>query len=184
MGRISSLVTPSEVLAVCSIPDHKLKADDLSGKLSLVLDDIRDPGNLGTILRIADWFGIENVICSRETVDLYNPKAVQATMGSIARVKLHYQQLAEFLPSIPAEIERCGAYMDGENVYEAKLPVAALLVLGNEGKGISEPVGTHITRRLAIPSFAHLKNNSSEAESLNVAVAAGILCSEFRRRGS
>ncbi|MCC7302869.1 MAG: RNA methyltransferase [Bacteroidia bacterium] len=182
MGRISSLHTPSGVLAVCSIPEHRLDTTALSGKLTIALDDIRDPGNLGTLLRIADWFGVEHVICSQETVDLYNPKAVQATMGSIARVKLHYRNLLEFIPALPADVVVAGTFMEGESVYTADLPASALLLIGNEGKGISEAVCTHITRRLSIPSFAHLHPGSSGAESLNAAVAAGILCSEFRRR--
>ncbi len=182
MARISSLSSPSDVLAVCEIPDHALDPKDLSDKLSLVLDDIRDPGNLGTIMRIADWFGVEHVICSRETVDLYNPKVVQATMGSIARVKLHYKNLSEFIPALPPGLQCFGAFMDGENIYTAELPPSGLIVIGNEGKGISESVSGMITRRISIPSFAHLKDAKTEAESLNAAVAAGILCSEFRRR--
>lgn len=182
MSRISSLSTPSEVLVVCEIPDHPLEMTGLKGKLTLVLDDIRDPGNLGTIVRIADWFGISDVICSMESVDLYNPKAIQATMGSVARVKLHYRILVDFFREVPRELEVFGAFMEGENIYKASLPKDGILVIGNEGKGISEGAGTHITRRLAIPSFAHVRNDQTEAESLNAAMACGILCSEFRRR--
>lgn len=182
LERISFLTAPNEVLAVCRIPEPRLDSLQLKGKLILMLDDIRDPGNLGTILRIADWFGIEQVICSIETADAFNPKVVQATMGSIARVQVHYLDLDEYLKSNhSSEMPVFGALLDGDNVYSQKLPAEGFLMIGNESHGISIDLQKHITHRLRIPSFGKLKSNGGEAESLNAAIATAILCSEFRR---
>ncbi len=182
LKRISALVTPNEVLAVCDIPDHPLEVASLTDKLTLILDDIRDPGNLGTIMRIADWFGITEIICSLETVDLYNPKVVQATMGSIARVKLHYRNLEELFATLPAELQVFGAFMEGENLFTATLPSAAMIVVGNESRGVSNEIERFISKKLTIPSFLHAGSGKAGAESLNAAVATAIFCAEFRRR--
>lgn len=185
LDRISALTKANEVLAVCETPQYILDNDSLKGKLTLVLDDIKDPGNLGTIIRIADWFGIENIVCSSETADAFNPKVVQATMGSIARIKLHYVSLTEFIKYQVSSIKYqvFGALLEGENIYTEKLSSEGLIVIGNESRGISEAVQALITDKISIPSFSHYKSGSGEAESLNAAIATSIICSEFRRRG-
>jgi TrmH family RNA methyltransferase len=183
LERISSLSTPNEVLAVCRIPEYKLDSKALENKLTLVLDDIRDPGNLGTIIRIADWFGIEDIVCSNESADAFNPKVVQSTMGSIARIKVHYTDLTGFLqPDVNNYKPVYGALLEGKNIYSEKLSSSGLIVIGNESKGISEPIQKLVTHKISIPSFSHFKPGGGEAESLNAAVATAVICSEFRRR--
>ena len=184
LERISALVKSNEALAVCAIPENPLLIEGLKGKLTLVLDDIKDPGNLGTIIRIADWFGISDIICSSETADIYNPKVVQATMGSIARINVHYVNLVDFLKeqSAPVQLKSYGALLEGENIYTKQLSAEGFIVIGNESRGISEEVQQLITDRISIPSFSHYKPGSGEAESLNAAIATSIICSEFRRR--
>lgn len=188
LERISSLTKANEVLAVCEVPKYELNSEDLKGKLTLVLDDIKDPGNLGTIIRIADWFGIENIVCSSETVDAFNSKVVQATMGSIARIKVHYVSLKEFIPQVvtlsgvEGKVPVYGALLEGKNIYTEKLSSEGLIVIGNESRGISDEVQKLITDKISIPSFSHYKESSGEAESLNAAIATSIICSEFRRR--
>lgn len=190
LERLSALTTPNETLAVCCIPKHTFDKATLNGKLTLVLDNIRDPGNLGTIIRIADWFGIDTIICSPETVDVYNPKVVQATMGSIARIKLHYMQLPLLFEELKAVSETCpmlhvyGALLEGDTLYSKNVLNEGLIVIGNESKGISEQVLPYITDKISIPSFSHYKSVSGEAESLNAAIATAIICSEFRRKDS
>lgn len=189
LDRISALSTPNEVLAVCEIPVYNLDVDSLKDKLTLVLDDIKDPGNLGTIIRIADWFGIESIICSNETAYAFNPKVVQATMGSIARIKLYYTDLPEFFKVQSSKFntdsyryQSYGALLEGENIYSKQLPSSGFIVIGNESKGISDTVLPYITDKINIPSFSHYKSGGGEAESLNAAIATSIICSEFRRR--
>jgi TrmH family RNA methyltransferase len=184
LERISAFATPNEVLAVCEIPVHQLEESFLNSKLTLVLDDIKDPGNLGTIIRIADWFGIETIICSTETVYAFSPKVVQATMGSIARIKLHYINLPAFfnVQRSTFNVQCFGALLNGENIYSKQLPSSGFIVIGNESKGISESVLPFITDKISIPSFSHFKTDGGEAESLNAAIATSIICSEFRRR--
>ena len=184
MARISGLKEPSEVLAVCEVPEFPMSSIDPLTNPVLVLDNISDPGNLGTIIRVADWFGISDIVCSRETVDLYNPKVVQATMGSIARVRLHYLDLPGFLANWKEKVEIFGAFLSGENIYEAALPGAGILLIGNESHGISPEVGEFVSRKLVVPRVPHKNKLSGEAESLNAAVATAIICSEFRRRTS
>jgi TrmH family RNA methyltransferase len=184
LERISSLTTPNEVLAVCSIPQRKVDSSVYKGKLSLVLDDVKDPGNMGTIIRIADWFGIENIVCSPNSVDVYNPKVVQATMGSIARINIFYSPVSEFIDGQKQNnsLRVFGALLEGENIYSKTLPSEGLIVIGNESRGISAEVQQVLTDKISIPSFSHYKQNSGEAESLNAAIATAIICSEFRRR--
>ncbi len=189
LKRISSLNTPNEVLAVCEIPQYALDLGLLGKKLNLILDTIQDPGNLGTIIRIADWFGIENIICSSETVEVYNPKVIQATMGSISRVKVHYTSLPVFLENVRKtmpQVRVYGALLDGNNLYETKLSQNGFILIGNESRGISPELVPFITDKLLIPSFAALasdvKTQGSTVESLNAAIATSIICSEFRRR--
>jgi TrmH family RNA methyltransferase len=176
--KASLLKTPQDVIAVFKQPDYLLDKEELKKKLSLVLDGIQDPGNLGTIVRLADWFGIKNVICSPDTADIFNPKTIQATMGAIARVKVFYTRLPELLDEITG-FPVYGAFLEGKNIYEEILSPAGLIVMGNEGKGISRSVAKSISHQLYIPNYPL---GTETTESLNVAVATAIICSEFRRR--
>jgi len=173
LKKISFLKSPNTALAVFRIPDET--PNDFK-KLVVALDDVRDPGNLGTIIRLCDWFGVRDLVCSLATVDCYNPKVVQATMGSITRVNVNYVNLKEVLEAQNDDIY--GAFMDGENVYETKLSSSGILVLGNEANGISDSIEKLVTKRISIPRFGELQ----ATESLNVANAAAILLSEFKRR--
>ncbi|MDQ3048206.1 MAG: RNA methyltransferase [Bacteroidota bacterium] len=186
LARISSLSAANEVLAVCQMPVHELNKTSFKEKLTLILDEIKDPGNLGTIIRIADWFGIEDIVCSQETVGVFNPKVVQSTMGSVARIRVHYTDLAAFLEEQKSvsNISCFGALLEGENVFTADLSSSGFIVIGNESKGISEKIQSYITNRISIPSFSHFRKSGGEAESLNAAIATSIICSEFRRRTS
>ena len=165
-------------MAVFEQPHYTFSANIFKGKLSLALDNIQDPGNLGTIVRLADWFGIEHIICSNGTVDIYNPKAIQATMGAISRVKVHYTDLPSFL-SKQKETPIYGTFLNGNDMYQEELTPDGIIVMGNEGNGISEQTATCINRRLYIPNYP---KGRATSESLNVAMATGIICSEFRRR--
>ncbi|MFH4967762.1 RNA methyltransferase [Gaetbulibacter sp. M240] len=173
LKRISFLKTPNKALAVFEIPESK---PVVMNQLIVALDDVRDPGNLGTIIRLCDWFGISDLVCSLETADCYNPKVVQATMGSIARVNISYLDLADFIGNQDTTV--FGAFMDGENLYQATLPDRGILLMGNEANGISDKIQALVTHKIAIPRFGNLQ----ETESLNVAMATGILLSEFKRR--
>lgn len=172
LKKISALNTPNNCLAVFRIPNPKPIVE--SG-LIVALDDIRDPGNLGTILRLCDWFGVTQLLCSHETVDIYNPKVVQATMGSITRVSIHYIDLKPFLEHTQLPI--FGTFMDGENIYQSALPGEGIVIMGNEANGISHDIEKMIQRRISIPRFGPLQ----QTESLNVATATAIVLSEFRR---
>ena len=151
----------------------------LNSQLYLALDGIQDPGNLGTIIRMADWFGIETIFCSPDTADAYAPKVVQATMGSIARVRIIYQDLNELIDSLPPDFPVYGTLLDGNDLYAEKLTPHGLIVMGNEGNGISEEIRKKINRRLLIP---HFPEDRATADSLNVAIATAITCAEFRRQ--
>lgn len=177
LERASLLRTPQSVLAVMPIPDRKLDISDISGQLVIALDSVQDPGNLGTILRIADWFGIRQVLCSEGTADIYNPKCVQSCMGALARVKVHYCNLPETINK--AQTNVYGTFLDGKDIYEEELSPNGIVVMGNEGNGISEEVAKLVNRRLYVPNYP---KGSLTTESLNVAVATGIVCAEFRRR--
>lgn len=180
MERISAFKNPSTVLAAFKIPDLGPVTENSFRGLSLVLDHIQDPGNFGTIIRTADWFGIPNIFCSADCADLFNPKCVQASMGAVARVQAHYLDLPEFLKKASGfGIPIFGTFMDGENVFESELPDRALIVMGSEGQGISSNLEEYLARRISIPAFPAGKK---ELESLNVAVSASIICAEFRRR--
>lgn len=172
LKKMSALASPNTCLAVFKIPE--VKAINSSG-LIVALDDIRDPGNLGTILRLCDWFGIQQLICSKETVDVYNPKVVQATMGSIARVNVTYLDLIDFIAN--SKLAVFGTFMDGENMYTTNLPQEGIIVMGNEANGISSDLEKIIKNRLTIPRFGTIQ----KTESLNVATATAIALSEFRR---
>ncbi len=174
LRKLSFLSTPNQVLAVVSRQDAPLGEDGWREGLSLYLDGIQDPGNFGTILRIADWFGIEYVFCAKNSVDPYNPKAIQASMGALLRVKVIEEELEALCHSVPG-LPVCGAAMDGENIFHADLPRRGLIVIGNEGNGISATASRLLTRRIAIPAAAR-----AGAESLNAAVATGIICAVFQ----
>ncbi len=179
INRASLLKTPQQVLAVFAQPEYKLNIQVIENSLTLALDDIQDPGNLGTIIRLADWFGIENIICSLNSADLYNPKVIQATMGGIARVKVHYADLPELISLLNDNIPVYGTFLNGTNIYEQELSANGLIVMGNEGNGISRQVEEVINRKLYIPNYPPGKESS---ESLNVAIATAVICAEFRRR--
>ncbi|MCR4765815.1 MAG: RNA methyltransferase [Bacteroidaceae bacterium] len=176
--RASLLKTPQDVIAVFNQRDENIDASVVATQLCLALDDVQDPGNLGTIIRIADWFGIEHIFCSLGTVDVYGPKVVQATMGALSRVHLHYVSLPEFIGKLKGE-PIYGTLLDGTNIYEQKLTPTGLIVMGNEGNGITPEVRKLINRKLYIPNYPSGRITS---ESLNVAVATAVTCAEFRRR--
>ena len=176
--KIAQQHTPQSAVAVFYQPTYQLETGLLKDRFSLMLDTVQDPGNLGAIIRIADWFGIEDIICSEETVDVYNPKTVQATMGAIGRVRVHYCNLHSLLDTIP-EIPLFGTFLDGESIYQTTLPFTGILLMGNEGNGISPEMERRVSRKLYIPNYPAGRKTS---ESLNVAMATAIICSEFRRR--
>ena len=177
LQRVSFQQHPQQVLAIFPIP-QPTDPVSLRGSLTLALDGVQDPGNLGTIIRIADWFGIDTIICSEETADAWNPKVIQATMGSIARVNVIYANLLELLDTLPSDYPVYGTFLDGENIYTQTLSGEGLIIMGNEGNGISDAVRAKVNRRLLIPDF----HQGDTADSLNVAIATAITCSEFRRR--
>ncbi|MFB0494641.1 TrmH family RNA methyltransferase [Mucilaginibacter sp. OAE612] len=173
LEKISSLKTPQEVIGLIKIPKWpELNYNLLKNKFSLVLDGVQDPGNMGTIIRTADWFGITDIICSDDTVDVYNPKVVQATMGSLARVNVHYGDLITIIPEI--KLPLFGAMLDGENIYSTNFGHEGLLAMGNEGNGLRPEIQQLINKTVTIPRIGY-------AESLNVAIATAILCSEIKR---
>ena len=187
LRRISFLQHPQQVLALFSIPEHishllslTSYLSPLTSHLSLALDSVQDPGNLGTIIRIADWFGIDTIYCSEDTADAYNPKVVQATMGSLAHVHILYCDLLQLFDTLPSDFPIYGTLLDGDDIYQQPLSDRGIIVMGNEGNGISEAVRQRITHRLLIPNF----HQGESAESLNVAIATAITCSEFRRRSN
>lgn len=183
LERLSLLCAPREALAVFDKPpadnDLSFLATLPQQHLCLALDAVQDPGNLGTIVRIADWFGIEHIFASPNTADIYAPKVVQATMGAVGRVKVHYVALPLLLDNLDVDIPVYGTFLDGKNMYSQELAANGLIVMGNEGKGISPEVAAHINRKLYIPPFPEGRDTS---ESLNVAVATAVVCAEFRRR--
>ena len=178
MERISQLKTANSVLAVVELPKYKLSLANPAKNLVLALDRIQNPGNLGTIIRLADWFGISDIVCSEETADCFNPKVVQATMGAILRVRVHYTNLAAWLGK-EHHSNIYGTFLEGENIYSAQLEKSGVIVMGNEGQGISSEVAATVSHKLLIPPYPADRCGS---ESLNVAVATAVICSEFRRR--
>lgn len=168
---------PQKVLAVFPIPQRMLHLPSLESQLILALDGVQDPGNLGTILRIADWFGIHHILCSEGTADVYNPKCVQSCMGALARVEVHYCDLPDVLKKVRMPVY--GTFLDGTNIYEEELSENGIIVMGNEGNGVSQEIAKLANRRLYVPNYP---KGSPTTESLNVAVATGIVCAEFRRR--
>ena len=180
MERLSLLKTANNSLALVEIPRHDLGVVHADEELVLALDEVQNPGNLGTIVRLADWFGIGDIVCSPGTADCFNPKVVQATMGAILRVRVHYTDLPRFL----AEATRrgtpvYGTFLEGDNIYDAPLTRGGIVVMGNEGRGVTPETARTVTRKLFIPPYPADRHGS---ESLNVAMATGIVCAEFRRR--
>jgi TrmH family RNA methyltransferase len=174
MEKVSSLKTPQQIAALVKIPAWPaLDNTELKQKFSLVLDGIQDPGNMGTIIRTADWFGMRHIICSEDTVDVYNPKVVQASMGSLSRINVHYVDLTVILPKIGLPI--FGATLDGENIYDTDFGPEGLIVMGNEGNGLRPEVAKLISKAVTIP-------RKGKAESLNVAIATALFCSEIVRK--
>lgn len=173
MEKISSLNTPQEIIALVEIPQQpEIDLKSLARKFTLMLDGVQDPGNLGTIIRTADWFGITQIICSEDTVDVYNPKVVQATMGSLSRINVHYTNILFLLPQIKQPV--FGAMLNGENIYQTDFGNEGIVVLGNEGNGIRPETQQLIRRKITIPQLG-------KAESLNVAIAAAVFCNEVSR---
>ncbi|MDO5523698.1 MAG: RNA methyltransferase [Bacteroidia bacterium] len=178
LKKASQLKTAPQVIGIFYQPEYDIDKIELKDNLHLVLDGIQDPGNMGTIVRLADWFGIGHIFCSPDTADIFNSKTVQATMGAIARVKVHYLDIFDFLKKNRG-LPVFGTFLEGDNIYQTELPESGFIVMGNEGKGISPDIQQRVTNKLLIPNYPA---DAQTSESLNVAVATAIVCSEFRRR--
>ena len=178
LKKASFLQHPQKVIAVYEIPKPKIDLDVCNHQLCLALDNVQDPGNLGTIIRIADWFGISTIFCNSGTADAYNPKVVQATMGGIARVNVIYSDLNKLLSSLPKSIPIYGTSLNGNNIYKENLSSSGIIIMGNEGNGISSDIMSMVNQPLFIPCYNHNRG----IDSLNVAVATAVACAEFRRR--
>jgi len=176
MERISSMNNAPEVIAVMAMPDQPAGIN--TSGLTVALDGVQDPGNLGTIIRACDWFGVRTIVCSRDTVDVYNPKVIQATMGALARVDVAYTDLPEWLGKLPRNIPVYGTFLNGVEIYTASLPARGVIVMGNEGKGISAPVAGKVSHRLFIPPYPR---DARHVESLNVSMATAVILSQFRK---
>jgi TrmH family RNA methyltransferase len=177
---LSRQVNPQGVLALARIPHQELDPASLEGETLLAFEAVRDPGNLGTIIRTADWFGFRHILCTPDSVDLYNPKVVQATMGSVVRVRVWYTDLEAFLTESVMKNRRIlGTYLEGESIYSAELGEAPVVVFGNEARGITPSLGKILNDRISIPHFA---SNGKGSESLNLASSVAVFCSELRRR--
>jgi RNA methyltransferase, TrmH family len=171
--KISSFKNPQPIIGIFHIPQRLFQPSDLDKGLHILLDDIQDPGNLGAIIRVANWFGVKSIICSPNSVDAYNPKVVQASMGAFSKVHVHYMPIDEIIGHSKAEVY--GTFLEGKSIYECELQQDAFIVFGNEGKGISSHIEPLVSQKLHIPSFG------KGTDSLNLAVATGIVCAEFRR---
>lgn len=179
LRRASFLRAPQGILALFEQRNEPLDPAVATKELCLALDEVQDPGNLGTIVRIADWFGIEHIFCSMGTADIYNPKTVQATMGAMGRVRLHYTNLPQLLASLKGQTPIYGTFLDGENMYEKEILSRGIIIMGNEGNGIGPECAASVTERLFIPNYPAGRPTS---ESLNVSMATAIICAEARRR--
>ena len=176
----SLLKNPQNSIAICTLPKSKEIPNNFKTDFCIYLDDIQDPGNLGTIIRICDWFGMNQLFCSPKTADLFNPKVIQASMGSFCRIEVFYTPFETVAKLAKNEnFPILGAFLEGENLYKQKLPKKAIVVVGNEGNGISKEVKNKIEQKIKIPEFSQ---NATSAESLNVSVATAIICSEFKRQ--
>jgi RNA methyltransferase, TrmH family len=180
LERLSQQKTPNQVLAIAGLPEYHSDFKEFRNQLCLVLDNIQDPGNMGTIIRVCNWYGVRHIICTPDTVDAFNPKVVQASMGAIFRTKIYYLDLIEFLEKYKITISYpiTGTFLDGESIYETELKPNGLIILGNESKGISNEIAAMVDKRITIPSFP---SDEKTMESLNVAVAGAIILSEYRR---
>jgi RNA methyltransferase, TrmH family len=178
LARISDLVTPNQVLAIAEIPSAMLPEPRAYQGMALALDGIRDPGNMGTIIRTADWFGINKIICSTDSVDAYNQKVVQATMGSFGRVNVFYTNLGEFFGKLPSEIPVFGALLEGPEITKMKFTTPGIILIGSESHGISKELVPFINKPVHIPRFSH-SSTDNQAESLNASIANGIICYEI-----
>lgn len=176
MAKMSQFSNPSDVIAVYEMPKKAIYEKEVRDGLNIVLDNVQDPGNLGTIIRLADWYGIKNIFANIGTVDVYNHKVVQATMGAISRVKVHYCDVPNLLEEYN-DLPVWGTFLDGDNIYQSELDNKGFVVFGNEGQGIGQKVAKLVTKRLLIPSW----NSGETSESLNVGVATAVVISEFRR---
>ena len=176
--KVSFLKTPQDVFAVFKKPDFQIEEANPENQLILALDGVQDPGNMGTVVRIADWFGIQHIVCSMDTVDVFSPKTVQATMGALAHIRVHYTDIADFLET-NKNCSIYGAFLDGENIYAKTLTDSGIIVMGNEGNGIRPEIEKRIGEKLQIPPYS---DTAKTVESLNVATATAIICSEFRRK--
>ena len=185
MDRLSGMKTPQGVIAVCRMPEgsDSIEAAEIdSGELTLALDGVQDPGNLGTIIRVADWFDVRLILASHDTVDMYNPKVVQSTMGALSRVRVVYCDLPQLLAQARERgADIYGTFLDGDDIYRTRLGKGGIVVMGNEGNGISAATGREVNRRLLIPTYPSERRGEA-VESLNVAMATGITLGEFRRR--
>lgn len=179
LHKISQQKTQQGVIAIFEKPHHTWTIESINKRLCLALDNVQDPGNLGTIIRLADWFGISDIFCSEYSADAFSPKTVQASMGALARVRVHTVNLSDFLEDMSSEIPIYGTFMDGENIYTKTLTSHGIIVMGNEGNGISPEIEKWVTQRLLIPSFPL---GQATSESLNVGIASALVCGEFRRR--
>lgn len=180
LQKISSLSTPNKVFAIVSQQKYSFSINEIQDDLSILLDNINDPGNLGTIIRIADWFGIKNIFCTTESVDVYNPKVVQSTMGAIFRTKVHYLDFSELFMQTKDlhNFNIYGTFLEGSNIYKEELPQKGFIIMGSESHGISDKWKSFVTKKLFIPNYPI---NLKSSESLNISTATAIVCSEFRR---
>jgi len=182
LQRASLQSSPQQVIALFRIPQESVDVQSIAAQqLCIALDGVQDPGNLGTIVRLADWFGVEHIFCSSGTADIWNPKAVQATMGGLARVSVHYVDLADIFRRLPADIPIYGTSLQGDSLWSASLSTHGFIVMGNEGNGVSEEINALCRSRLLIPNYPA---GRATTESLNVAMATGIVLAEFRRKMS
>lgn len=178
LRRVSTLECPQQILAVFSQPVYTASIADIAPQeLVIALDEVQNPGNLGTIIRLADWFGIRHIFCSQVCADVFNPKTVQATMGGLARIQVHYCNLAEELAKL-RNTPIYGTFLDGDSIYKQSLSASGVIVMGNEGRGVSTDVAALVTHRLLIPNYPE---GTQTTESLNVAIATAVVCAEFRR---
>jgi len=181
MARITMLSTPSPCLLILQTQNNPFDTAIAEKELVLMLDEIKDPGNLGTIIRTADWFGFKHIICSLNTVDLYNPKTIQSTMGSVARVNVSYQNLIEILEKLKGKVSVYGSLLDGENILHKQLKTTGIIVIGNESNGISDKIRTYINEKIFIPGYK-TDSDKDSPESLNASIANAVICYEFRRK--
>lgn len=180
LDRLTHLKTANKAIALAKLPDKKEESASAQNGISIALENIQDPGNLGTIVRTMAWFGIKDVFCTPDTVDVYNPKVIQSTMGAIFKVNVHYCDLSELAKSAKQKgITLYGTRLDGENIYQSRLSKNAIIVMGNESKGMSAELSALMDRNIKIPSYAP---PTDEMESLNVSIATAIVCAEFKRQ--